>query len=546
MGVQAHTSIALLRVAAFVLLTSLFSGGCSASAAGAAPAKNSSGAPIRVVLDPTHLRPFSPTFLGANSGYERNSFNWDDLAFQRAMQNLNFVKTLRVPAGELANFWDWKSGRIVANYDHLNDVRFAHNAYPGPLGELATESALLHATHLFVLNMLSDPVCVPPAGGYCSFNPTSPNLGYQLQLLAAAHSMGFNLRYLELGNEYYIEKKAGYTAVYPNPANASQPLAAVVYGRLVTQWIKAIKQSYPDVKIAVVGADINNKTYPRKASWLSGLFDPACNSASVGGDGQSSLKGADAVTLHIYPGPGLPPNTQINTTTSEDMLGAPFKLWNTVKANDLTLIPPNMPIWFTEYGLGGRQMTVNGTWAHGLFTATMTLLFLEDNRVQIATHHELVGNALSGDLYLSANALADKTGPSHPPPTTLYGRSATADALSVVGEAMTDADQAQHLTFIDAPTITDSRHTSYPALYGWSFTQGTSRRLVILNLYNQPLTIDLRSLSSSRSYDQIAGNPGTLVTGGLDGSPTKLTETRGTMTSQLSLTLPSFSITAIY
>ena len=513
-----------------------------------APAQNS-GTPahsIPVSLDPAHSRPFQPYFFGSNSGHLRNAFNWDDPGFQQALRGLNFLKTLRFPAGELANFWDWKSGMIDSYVNDKDKPDKESNAFPAPLGELKTELEVTKAEPLFVLNMLTDPVC----GNHCKLTPSSPNLGYQMQMLDAAHSMGINLKLLELGNEYYIPKDT-YEAVYPDPSNGSQPDAAVLYGRLCTQWIKAIKAKYPDAKISVVGAHINDKPTDRKAKWLPGLFDASLNTSRVGGDGRASLQGADAVTLHVYPGAGLPAAPILDMEGAEQLLGAAFKQWDEIKHNDLPLIPKGMPIWFTEFNLhNSDKVPLMGTWAQGLVVATMSLLFLEDSRVQMETHHELVGNAGYGDIFYTADSFSHVDGGEkwNGPPlqTKQWGKVAMADALNVIAEAADGATQAQMLTFAGTPTITSTRSSiTYPALYGWSFSHRSSRSIVILNLCNRALSVDVAHLISSGNVDEVFGNPATFVTGGLDGSPSRLNEVRSPLVNASVLTLRPFSIMSV-
>jgi hypothetical protein len=530
-------------------LTVVFAGSVvSSTIAFAAPRSPAGGdvPPIVVTLDGRHMRPFQSYFFGANSGHLRNAFNWDDAEFDQALQNLRFLTTLRFPAGELANYWDWKSGTIGSQGNDNDKSIQQRNAYPAPLSELKHEISITHAFPLFVLNMLTNPVC----GDHCPLTPSSPNLRYQMDMLDAARTFGINLDYLELGNEYYINKP-NYEAVYPDPVSDSAPLASVLYARLATQWIHTIKEKYPQVKVAVVGADITATSTDRKAKWLTGLFNPAFNSPRVGGNGEAALQGADAVTLHVYPGPNLLSAPAIDANNAEDLFGEAFKEWNEIKANDLPLIPRNMPIWFTEFNLhGSDKVPVLGTWAHGLFVATLSMLFMEDSRVQMETHHELVGNAGFGDLFYTTNSFAHTdgggkwVGPALQ--TKLWGESAMADTLEVLATASANADQAERLTFQQVPEIFDSRSTLYyPALYGWSLMRGSDRRLVILNLYNRQLTVNLAKVISRGAYEQVSGNPGTYVTGSLDGSPTNLTCAHGTLDKASSIVLPAFSITSV-
>ena len=534
---------------------------CPAATLAGARAQGRGGAAqqsISVGLDKAHLRPLQPYFLGVNSGHLRDAFNWDDPAFQHALGNLNYIETLRFPAGTLADYWDWKSGRIVypqsggrPGHPEPEKPGAMTSPYPAPLSELATEISITHSSPLFVLNMLTDPVC----GASCQLTPSSPSLKYQMEMLSVANAMGMHLDLLELGNEYYLPPK-NYSDVYPNSDSKSEPLASVRYARLATQWIKTIKQKYPDAKISVLGAvtSIVGETWPgfqteRAKKWNAGLFDPSYNSASVGGDGKPAVQGADAVTLHVYPRFDLPPGATLDSSTAEDLLGVAFKQWDDIRRDELPQIPLNMPVWFTEFNLH-RTSRAMGTWAHGLFVATESLLFMEDRRVQMETHHELVGDSGYGDLFYTKQAFAHTddgaSGVNAELATTQWGESAMADTLNLIGRAAVGADHAELLAFKNAPLLSDAKDNfGFPALYGWSFLHGTSSRLVVLNLSNRRLLVDLSKMDSHLAYDQISGDPGTYVTGGLQGSPSNLKEERGRVASASNFALPPFSITLI-
>ena len=151
----------------------------SAKIAFAQPRESRLGSHLIVAIpDSIHVRAFQPYFFGANSGHLRNAFNWDDKNFQQALGKLEFLHILRFPAGELANYWDWKSGTIMPNSNDKPDTARTLNAYPAPLSELAIEDSVSHAEPLYVLNMLTNPQCAE-----CVLTPASPNLKYQMEML---------------------------------------------------------------------------------------------------------------------------------------------------------------------------------------------------------------------------------------------------------------------------------------------------------------------------------------------------------------------------
>jgi hypothetical protein len=439
----------------------------------------------------------------------------------------------RFPAGEYTNYWDWAKGLYVANYD-TGGYTNNKSSYPKTLDTYHTQWQLTHSTPIFMLNMLTDPQCVPPSGGLCQYTPATPNLNYQLQMLQAAQAKGFPIQYVELGNEFYIDNKTGYTQVYPDPVNPGDPPASTVYARLANQWTAAVKKQFPQALVAALAATTNSTVTARKTAWNPGLFP--------------TLQGEDAITLHTYITSSLAKGTVLNDAAAEVLLAMPFSNWASVE-QDIAKIPQNLPIWMTEYGLKDEADPVWGTWAHGLVEATMTLLFLEEPRVQMAVKTTLIGNATHGDIFTDTTGYSEVVEfvqPPNPPPTVQWGRSAADMALVEIGTAAASTTQTVRLNFTGAPTLSNGKGTSYSALYGWSFQSGTTHRAVVINYSSQPLTINVGTLGlTGAAYDQITGAPFTYVTGGLSASPTNLTETSGTLTGN-SCALPAYSITRIW
>ena len=219
---------------------------------------------IIVGLDSAHLRStFKSKFYGVN-GQERNSLPWDQTipnanpptyfnpGFPPALQGLN-LGVLRFPTGTGANYWDWNQGDFLLNYD---DGHTAASLYTSPLSELKNELASAspagNTTALFILNMLTDPMCVPappgPPTSYCTPSPSSPNEAYQLQMLQEAKNIGLNIPQIELGNEFYLPQ-ACYMDVYPTVQD---------YVNAANQWINDIRSQsgYSKVKLAAVGAHV--------------------------------------------------------------------------------------------------------------------------------------------------------------------------------------------------------------------------------------------------------------------------------------------------
>jgi Putative Ig domain len=324
-----------------------------------------------------------------------------------ALQQLQ-MGVLRFPAGTGGNYWDWNTGDFVGNYYYTT----VPSQYTSPLSEwqaeltAASQSSGTATQGLFVLNMLTDPTCVPTAPNpYCTPGPGSPNLSYQKTLLSTANGSYVKPAYIELGNEYYLDN-ACYNAVYPVPSGATSN--GGVYAAAANNWITGIQSvsGYSGAKIAAVASHIGGNS--TRAAW---------NNTLMYGDGQGNgpLTGATAVTLHIYEASGLGSGTVVSASNADTMLYMPFSVWstgtNSVLNTDLpsltnTTTGYNPNIWVTEYNLRDANVAAFGTWAHGLFTATMSLLFLESSRIQMAIHHDVQGGTVYADVLESSNAFA--------------------------------------------------------------------------------------------------------------------------------------------
>jgi len=198
-----------------------------------------------------------------------------------------------------------------------------------------------------------------------------------------------------------------------------------------------------------------------------------------------------------------------------------------------------MEVWITEYNLFDRTGPVRGTWAHGLFSAVLTLIFLQEPRITMATYHSLYGNAMFTAILNGEHAFANLTEDN--PPTTPYALTASGKTLALLGEALRGAVSAQRLEFPANPDISAPHTGSYPSLVGWKFSRGAAAKYFILNLSGKPINIPFGgSLPTAGKFTQISGDPHTLVTG-----PKSLMETGGDLSRDGRLKLPPYSCTLI-
>ena len=466
---------------------------------------------------PTFSRPIKENYACFNV----NSLlvkSWSNPDFVQAVNQVN-PKLLRIPGGTESNYWDWQKGGLITN------VREAMAGYPinfsnkdlrynaSKLEDIQKGIQATNTVPIFVLNMATS------------------NLESQLEMLRTAKALGMAVKYIELGNELYINVP-NYRRAFPTSAD---------YAATASKWIAAIKQEFPAVEIALIGVVSKSKSSFRRKNWLKSLL-------------YSAMHQADAVTIHIYNGYSLKSSIDPNSTypffTDEEIpiiLGQPFRSWQNFQNNrQLELIPNNKQIWITEYNLfenifGKRnretQQRVMGSWTHGLYTLTQSLLFLEDSRVTIACNHVLIGNSRFAAIFRGTGSFVNPSDPNMKViPLSL---TATGSTLSLLGEVTSDMTEAQKIQFSSSPTLVGKNNFKYPALYGWKFSNNEYSQGIILNLSARNININLEQLfSGSVSYEQLTENPRTLVTGS-----DSLKHYTGNIVSEI--TLPPYSVTKL-
>lgn len=419
--------------------------------------------------------------------------SWSNPEFQQAVRQIN-PKLLRIPGGTESNYWDWRKGGLVKN------VREAMAGYPINFRnkDLKYDASKLEDLQGGIKETHTEPIFV--------LNLATSSLESQLEMLRTARNLGMSVKYIELGNEFYFDV-SNYKRVFPSGAD---------YAQTASEWIVAIKQEFPAAKIALVGVAPKPKDSIREQNWQKSLLN-------------SAMYQADAVTLHLYNGHGLNSQIDSNSTypffSSEEVqliLGQPFRSWQKLQNNDqLKLIPDNKQIWITEYNLfenvfgkknRDKQQRVMGSWTHGLYALTMSLLFLEDSRIAIACNHVLTGNSRFAAILANKGSFINPSDEDfRVKPKSL---SATGSTLSLLGEATSGMTQGQKINFSPESTLVGKKNFEYPALYGWVFNDGKHSQAIITNLSNQNIRINLEQIfSASVSYQQFSAVPQTLITG---------------------------------
>lgn len=449
-----------------------------------APAKAAALAP-----EIGEARPLAPDAFGYNVNLVRGHASYDEPDFAEAVASL-VPGNLRYPGGTVGNFWDWRRGGFIEGSEKIPE-RLPGDFSGYGLAQLKAGISVSGATPVFMLNLMTS------------------SLEEQLAMLRAARELGLPVKYVELGNEHYHDRPV-YTDRFPTGAD---------YARECMTWARAIRAEFPEARIAIVGAAIRPEDPPRRKEWDRAVFEAIDEPDLI-----------DAVVYHVYQGPGLataPPANRRPSENAESLEGTELQAAapgpdarTSVPAQqrqaeafaapsgpgtmlamaynrlnefpEVRAVPHDWDVWITEYGMFDRTGSVWTTWAHGLFSALMTMRFLEIPSVELWCYHSIGGTAMFSALlrgegdFSNRKTLADIE-------TKRHGLSASGQTLRLLNRAARGATGARGLRWpgVAAPT---GHPSGLPVLYGWLFTHPDGNaRAAVLNLSDSEQTLDLAS-----------------------------------------------------
>jgi hypothetical protein len=346
-------------------------------------------------------------------------------------------------------------------------------------------------TYGFTLSTLKRLTSATGAVPIFDLNVMTSTLEDQLQMLRTAAQMGLTVRYVELGNEFYLSN-SNYIHAFPTAAS---------YADMVASWAPAIHDAFPNAQIAAV-ASVSTMT-AREQDWNSTLL---------------SIAGHDinAVTLHDYPGP----QTSANIPPSQETLLAGASIeWQPVD-NIINSFPPHLSVWLTEYNLALGDLALGSpalgtTWEHGLYIAGLDMQELASPRVELTDYWDLFGNTLDAQLSMTTPPVVTPTG----------------SASRLINHAMKGATEITVLSIAHDPAL-DGPVQSVSGIKVTTASGGD--RLIFVNLGSSSVTLAVgRVISTGASVQQLSG---------------PLLSQAVTMQSShvlRHLTLPSYSVTVV-
>ena len=300
-------------------------------------------------------------------------------------------RSLRLPGGDTANYWDWDLGSIVEWYDQGQPRQPNTFPYfliePLPLAlnyQYGTNATLKNIAPL-ITGAGAEPIWV--------MNMNTSTLEKELRHLQEAAALGLSVTRVELGNELYFGlpnyTRPGYEASQPlqrgNPTPAD-------YAAKAKEWTIAVKAAFPAASVAVIGVSPAADSEPRIKNWLPAL------KAKTGSDNRSALEVADAFTLHPY---YKAESLGVKKSDVGDRARAGEIARGGIAAQRDRLRNPELQapelqdkqLWITEHTVIEDEIVVLGnTWVHALMMDVQTQDFLQDNRTEVACAHTLTGN----------------------------------------------------------------------------------------------------------------------------------------------------------
>src|SRR5262249_35021154 len=135
-----------------------------------------------------YRRPLNTDWIGYNGQNTIRDSVW--LGESHLMQHFPELrpKIIRYPGGGVANWWNWKTGWFVNSHSLPRTYKIM-TPLRNTLDSLKKVCDASGAIPMFVLNMVSSQMI------------------NQLQMLDSANAMGLPVKYVELGNEFYLDEE---------------------------------------------------------------------------------------------------------------------------------------------------------------------------------------------------------------------------------------------------------------------------------------------------------------------------------------------------
>ena len=406
---------------------------------------------------------FSSGFtFGYNTGAVKPPNNvanlmWSNPSFYDVLTG-NGVNYIRYPGGTKATYWDWTAGTFVTTteYSRLPFTFLGLTTTPATTLEFYASAATAYNINtIFMLNDYLRPV------------------DDQMNFLFSAQSLGLNVDFIEIGQEYYLAPGADFVPdvnsfIVKFPTGGDYALSSMT-------WIYSAQTLFSSNNVCIVGCIESGTPTSRRRIWNQRVAekfnDAVYNPNSIY---------PNAISLHSYVLPGPTSYGNINTwvfTTLNDELG---DITNTIdNFNTYWLNNPPLDFWISEFGVTDKYNTIAGTWAHGQYLLALLLKLSENSQITLAVNNSLFSGRDYGMMF-SFNSVFGSPGTSN-----RFDLSAGGLLLGYFNRAFNNSTTFQSLDFGTSEGI-----------YGKNFSGGTFNSLIMLNVVETSLTLDISGLLS--------------------------------------------------
>ena len=170
---------------------------------------------------------------------------------------------------------------------------------------------------------------------------------------------------------------------------------------------------------------------------------------------------ADAISIHPY----IRLDTRLAQRDPAAALEQIARVWRDMLETHLSTLPAGTTLWVTEYNaVPFNRDPAAGTWMHGLAALHLTLLIMQDERVEMLLLHQLTGHPQFASMTVAAGDVAPRQ-----VPLTGVGH-----AMRLLGEAAAGSRRATAVTHGQAA--------------GWQFDNG---RMLLINGTAEPVRVNL-------------------------------------------------------
>ena len=384
------------------------------------------------------------------------------------------VTLLRIPAGTLSNFSDWRYNYPLLEDDLPTNWFYKYTSYNYPMKRTGNNYGFIKMN---LEKMAARPIL--------AINMLTSTYFHELASFYSLNENNLPLRYVELGNEFYLNDEF-YKDIFPSVND---------YMDKALLWSNDMKNipAFQNTQIAVLGAISNDNDNGRRREWLNQVLERLKVTNNV-----------DAITLHDYI--NLPPG---NTPCAGSLVASgieSFLLQSFVHITDLqakeflkiqqfNAIYAPKEIWITEFNLDDDNDKRTGTWAHGLLNAALALKYLETPEITKIITHTMLSGAKFGNIFESENAFDEISchGDYSGKPTRKAEKSALGTALDGVASVLRHATKGTPLDFSGAGPL--GSNNNYDEVYGWTFEDSNGYlKTIVLNMSGIPYNILISSI----------------------------------------------------